>query len=606
MKKINLILSLILISFLSYGQKSLPDSCLQALKANTRHPSNVNPFVTKNELNESFDSTKFIPRAGTTNSAPLTGTIEYRGAIYSTAFVDTVGAFYIGAGDSKDIDNMYLGGAAYFDNKGAAGMFAYSNGLSRYPNGQSYLNLLGSSVSINSRLNSSYSTLTLDTGNISIMGGNWFKGLQYDIFTESHVSANKNGYSILDMNQNDARYQALTGTTNSNPLTGTIEYRGAANSTAFVDTVGSYYIGYGNKKNISTATINGNINFNSNGGVQLNSVSSSTVSYVSASPTFGLNFVASVGNNNTQFIMNSGNMVFYSTNSTFKGLQYSSITESYVTTNNNGLSILDRNQNDNRYLFKTGTITINGSTQTFSSNPSFTVSSGTTYTTSTPLTITSSTVIGLNYSSPLTVTGNSLTIPTSNGSTNGYLSSTDWTTFNNKASSSATFTVNGVAMALGTSSTTIAAGTGLTLSTNTLSINTTQNTVTTATALASVGTVTTGTWNSRIQPTYSTVTTASLITINTDNYSAYSVTSLSTATTFTTPTGTPTPFQSFILKVKDNGSSQTLSFVTTAGGFNFSQFQPAPTATTAGKWLYLYMIWNAQSGYWDTTWKDGF
>lgn len=41
----------------------------------------------------------------------------------------------------------------------------------------------------------------------------------------------------------------------------------------------------------------------------------------------------------------------------------------------------------------------------------------------------------LTFSAPLTRTGDVISIPAANGATNGYLSSTDWTTFNNKLSS---------------------------------------------------------------------------------------------------------------------------------------------------------------------------
>lgn len=160
-----------------------------------------------------------------------------------------------------------------------------------------------------------------------------------------------------------------------------------------------------------------------------------------------------------------------------------------------------------------------------------------------------------------------------------------------KAGTSATFTVNGTSMALGTSSTvTSAAGTltGIALNSSVVT-----------SSLTAVGTVTTGTINCRIAPTYTTIVSSPTITINTDAYSAYGVMSLSTAATFTTPTGTPVPYQPLIIRVKDNGTARTLSFTTGTNGFRFSSDAPAPTTTTISKTMYLGFRWNEVDSKWD-------
>jgi len=179
----------------------------------------------------------------------------------------------------------------------------------------------------------------------------------------------------------------------------------------------------------------------------------------------------------------------------------------------------------------TGNITINGTTSSYSTNPTFTISSGTTYTNTAPITINSST-IGLQYGTGLSVSSGSLitsSIPNSalsnstisgaalgtnlsnlingygvlGGSYNGSGAITlrvDSTHLVDKlflaaqlagyASSGATFTVNGTGMALGTSSTITAAAGTLTGST--------LNSTVVNSSLTSAGTFTTGTWQAGV------------------------------------------------------------------------------------------------------------
>ncbi|MCW4003595.1 MAG: hypothetical protein NWE95_06770 [Candidatus Bathyarchaeota archaeon] len=51
-----------------------------------------------------------------------------------------------------------------------------------------------------------------------------------------------------------------------------------------------------------------------------------------------------------------------------------------------------------------------------------------------------------SVTTPLTISSNALSLPQANGSTNGYLSSGDWNTFNNKYGSGSTPTFNGISM----------------------------------------------------------------------------------------------------------------------------------------------------------------
>jgi hypothetical protein len=94
------------------------------------------------------------------------------------------------------------------------------------------------------------------------------------------------------------------------------------------------------------------------------------------------------------------------------------------------------------------------------------------------------------FMAPLVQTGNVITITQAGTSSNGYLSSTDWNTFNNKQAAGSYITaLTGDVTATGPGSATshLVATSNATL--------TTLSALTTASSLASVGTITSGTWN---------------------------------------------------------------------------------------------------------------
>jgi hypothetical protein len=101
----------------------------------------------------------------------------------------------------------------------------------------------------------------------------------------------------------------------------------------------------------------------------------------------------------------------------------------------------------------------------------------------------------LTFTSPLVRTTNTISIPAATTSVNGYLTSTDWTTFNGKqATLSLTTTgTSGAATLIGSTlnipqyaGITYTAGTGLTLTTGAFSVNTSQN-ITTLSNLTTAG-----------------------------------------------------------------------------------------------------------------------
>ena len=91
------------------------------------------------------------------------------------------------------------------------------------------------------------------------------------------------------------------------------------------------------------------------------------------------------------------------------------------------------------------------------------------------------------FSSPLLLTGNTVSITQANTSTNGYLSSTDWNTFNNKSPAG-----NYATSGSGDISWSAPSGPG---PVTTSLVATTNSTITTLSALTSVGTITNGTWD---------------------------------------------------------------------------------------------------------------
>lgn len=96
--------------------------------------------------------------------------------------------------------------------------------------------------------------------------------------------------------------------------------------------------------------------------------------------------------------------------------------------------------------------------------------------------------------------------------------------------------------------------------------------------------------NKRITKRTNVVATAgATLTMNWDSYDAYGITAQDAALTIAAPTGTPTPMQPMLLRIKDNGTARALTWnaVFRAVGVTL------PTTTTAGKSLYAMLVWNS-------------
>ena len=162
-------------------------------------------------------------------------------------------------------------------------------------------------------------------------------------------------------------------------------------------------------------------------------------------------------------------------------------------------------------------------------------------------------------------------------SQDGFLSASNWTDFNNKVSTGA-ITGSGLTMAtsrlLGRTTASsgaveeISVGTGLTLSGGTLSA----------------------------APNVQSVSSAATVTPTASN-DLVKITAQAVALTLAAPTGSPVEGQALMIRIKDNGTAQTIAWTSGTGGYRAIGVT-LPTTTTAGKTTYVGLIYNSN----DTTW----
>lgn len=79
------------------------------------------------------------------------------------------------------------------------------------------------------------------------------------------------------------------------------------------------------------------------------------------------------------------------------------------------------------------------------------------------------------------------------------------------------------------------------------------------------------------------------------NTDQVNITALATDATFAAPTGSPVDGQKLILRVKDNGTSRSLTW----NGVYRAIGSALPSATSPGKTLYIGLIYNAADSRWD-------
>lgn len=103
--------------------------------------------------------------------------------------------------------------------------------------------------------------------------------------------------------------------------------------------------------------------------------------------------------------------------------------------------------------------------------------------------------------------------------------------------------------------------------------------------------------NKRITKRTVGVASTSTPTPDVSSYDQYQLTALAANATIGAPTGTPTQGEWLIIRIKDNGTSRTLTWNAIYRAIGVT----LPTATVANKTLYVFAIYNATDVKWDVT-----
>lgn len=101
--------------------------------------------------------------------------------------------------------------------------------------------------------------------------------------------------------------------------------------------------------------------------------------------------------------------------------------------------------------------------------------------------------------------------------------------------------------------------------------------------------------NLRVKPRASATTSTSTLSPNIDNYNIYDLTAQTAALTIANPTGTPYNGDVIIIRIKDDGTSRAVTYGTSYA--NVSGLSDL-TATTAGKWHHLGIVYNSTAAKW--------
>jgi hypothetical protein len=78
----------------------------------------------------------------------------------------------------------------------------------------------------------------------------------------------------------------------------------------------------------------------------------------------------------------------------------------------------------------------------------------------------------------------------------------------------------------------------------------------------------------------------------------YTVTALAVTGAFAAPSGTPVEGNKLIIRIKDNGTTKTISWNAIYRTLDSTNL-PLSTSTTAGKWMYFGFMYNATDSKWD-------
>jgi hypothetical protein len=204
----------------------------------------------------------------------------------------------------------------------------------------------------------------------------------------------------------------------------------------------------------------------------------------------------------------------------------------------------------------------------------------------------SGTVTSVTGTAPVVSSGGTtpaISMAAASTSASGYLTSTDWNTFNGKQAAGSYVTSGG---ALGTpSSGTVTNLTG----TASININGTVGATTPTTGAFTTLTASTNISSSRFNPRVSTTTSTATLTPDISANDQYNLTAQAATLTIAAPTGTPVDGNKLIIRILDNGTSQTLTWNATYTSIGVN----LPTATTVSKMLYVGCIYNSTNARWD-------
>jgi hypothetical protein len=102
-------------------------------------------------------------------------------------------------------------------------------------------------------------------------------------------------------------------------------------------------------------------------------------------------------------------------------------------------------------------------------------------------------------------------------------------------------------------------------------------------------------------PRTQAVTSSATVTPNADTDDVVLITAQAAGLTLANPSGTPGQGQAMMIRIKDNGTAQAISF-----GTQYRAFGSAlPTTTTLSKTMYIYMVYNSTDTKWDVTgWNE--
>ena len=190
------------------------------------------------------------------------------------------------------------------------------------------------------------------------------------------------------------------------------------------------------------------------------------------------------------------------------------------------------------------------------------------------------------FNAPLVNAAGSVSIGIATGTTNGYLSSTDWLIFNGKGNA---VTTNPLSQFAATTSAQLAGvitdetGTGSLVFSNTPTFQT-----------PILGNATATTLTARILPRVYSIVSSATPAVNTDLYDAVSITALATGISSISITGSPNNFDKLLFRIKDNGTSRTIAW-----GTSFVQMGASlPTSTVPSKILTIGFIYDSILAKW--------